>query len=158
VQVVAGASPTAGTTYTPISAGTWATGSGTASFQAVGGTWDVAADGSGTHVFTVSSAAAGAAGSAVSIDTNTQQRMLITDGGNGMKLGASFLATTASNPVSLTATSVTSGPTLTGSQTVLDGWTFSAVSGYNDGTDPNYLSLSPGRYYPPVRRPAILGL
>ena len=127
VRFLAGAAVTAGSTYSPISAGTW---SGSGTYQAVGGTWDAT-----SHVFTVSSVASGAAGSPVSIDTSLQQRMLITDAGSGNSLGASFLATTSSTPVSLTA-SVAIGPTVGGQ--MLNAWTCST----NYGSNPAYLSLS----------------
>jgi T5SS/PEP-CTERM-associated repeat protein len=137
LRVVAGAGAAA-TTYTPVSAGTWAdTG---ATYQPIGGTWN-----SGTHVFTASDVTPAASGSPASLDTSAHQRLLVTDSGNDMKLGASFLAN--SGTVGLTATTTTSGPLLGLHQSVLDGWTFSSVTGYMAGT-PTYLSLAPGRYYP----------
>ena len=89
MRVVAGASPTAGSTYTPITAA-WA-----GNRDLSGRRRDVGhvGSGSGTHVFTVSTASSGAAGSPVSIDPSVNQRMLITDAGSGTSLGASFLAT-----------------------------------------------------------------
>jgi T5SS/PEP-CTERM-associated repeat protein len=139
LQVVAGAGAAAGT-YTPVSAASWA---GTGTVQPVGGTWNNTSD-----VFTASSVTpySNAGPTTVSsFDTGVGQRMLITDTSDNMKLGASFLA--GSGTIGLTATSVTSGPTLTGSQSLLDGWEFSSVSGYTPG-NAVYLSLAPGRYYP----------
>ena len=135
MTVVAGAAVGAGNTYSPVSASSWNAGT----YQAVGGTWDVNdADGTGSHVFTVSTVATGAGGTPISIDTNAtggQQRMLFTDTGSGNQLGISFLAQASSTPTSVTA-SLASGPADS-----LNAWTFSAVSGYNPG-DPAYLSLS----------------
>ena len=62
VRILAGARPAAGTTFTPISAATW---SGSGTYQAIGGTWNAS-----SHVFTVSDAVAGTAGTPVAIDTS----------------------------------------------------------------------------------------
>jgi T5SS/PEP-CTERM-associated repeat protein len=130
VRVVAGAAATTGATSTPISAASWSAGT----YQAVGGTWDTLADGTGTHLFTVSDVTSGSAGVAVSIaDTTAHQRMLITDAGTGNSLGVSFLAKAGT-------ASLTAAPT-TGPAHSLAAWSFSAVSGYTPG-DPAYLSLS----------------
>ena len=148
LRLVAGADAAA-TTYTPISAGTWSTG--TVAYQPVGGTWN-----SGTHQFTVSAPVAGTSGSPTTIaDLSAQQRMLITDSASKTSLGASFLAAAASgSTVTLTASTLTqasvSGPTLGAGQTVLSGWALTesgSGSGYSS-SNPAYLSLSTAFVYP----------
>ncbi len=79
--------------------------------------------------------------------------MLINDSGTGWSLGASFLASTTSKPLTLTATTISSdaltaldkllGP----QQAVLSGWEFAFSSGYAAG-DPAYLSFDVGAGYP----------
>ena len=95
VRLLAGAGVAAGGAYSPVSAGTW---SGSGTYQAVGGTWNAT-----SHQFTVSQVAAGAAGTPVTIDQSQEQRILITDPVSGKSVGASFLATTSSSTLSLTA-------------------------------------------------------
>ena len=132
IRILAGASVASGNTYSPISAGTW-TGGGT--YQALGGTWD-----STNHQFTVSSAAMAASGSPVTIDLASQQRVLVSDGTPGWKVGESFLATTTSTTLTSTAAAISGGTltTLSGSlrpgETVLSGWNLSASSAYASGT------------------------
>ena len=143
LRVVAGADVPAGSSYAPVLAGTW-TGSGTD--RAIGGTWNTA-----NHRFTVSQALAGASGTPVTIDESQRQRILITDPVSGKSVGASFLATTSSTAMSLTASPLTVGSrmslesVLPADESVLAGWAFSAT-GYTTG-DPVYLSLALGGGY-----------
>jgi hypothetical protein len=147
LRFVARASARAGNSYSPISAGTW-TGSGT--YQAVGGTWNAGAD-----VFTVSQVVSGVAGTRVAIDESQEQRILITDPTSGESLGASFLATTSSSILSLTASPLggaalsTLQGDLPAGQAVLDGWGLS-ITGYSAG-NPAYLSLLIGAGYTPYQ-------
>ena len=69
VRIMAGASPAANATFTPISAGNW---SGSGTYQAIGGTWD-----EGSHVFTASQVQTGTSGTPVTIDLADKQRVLI---------------------------------------------------------------------------------
>jgi hypothetical protein len=141
VRFVAGASPPAGNTYSPISAGTW-NGSGT--YQAVGGTWNAT-----SHQFTVSATQAGTAGTPVSINLSQEQRVLVTDSTSGESIGASFLAAASTTPITFTASlpgsSLPMEP-LTGrlesASSLLGDWTCS-TTGYAAG-DPAYLSLDVG--------------
>ena len=144
LQVVAGASPAGGGVYTPIAAGTWSTNAsgGTTTYQPVGGTWN-----SSTHQFTVSTAVAGSAGSPVSMDLASKQRMLIS--GSGASLGVSFQAASTSTPVTLTASTLSGSVLallegdLTSGQSILSGWTLANPTAYSG---PAYLSLSTGAY------------
>jgi len=138
VRIVAGACATAGTTYAPISAGTW---DGTGIYQALGGTWNET-----THEFTVSVAEYGTSGTAIEIDLADKQRVMIEDSGTGWSVGVSFAATTSSTPLTLTPSAISDG-TLTdledlldAGQWVLGGWEFTATGGYTPG-DPAYLSF-----------------
>jgi hypothetical protein len=130
--------------YTPISAGTW---SGSGSYQAVGGKWDSTA-----HTFTISDVQSGAAGAQLAIDLHDAQRLLFNDDASGWSVGASFLSSTVSKQLSLTATTIgdrafTSLQSLLGpQQSILGGWEFAFTSGYIAG-DPAYLSLGIGRGY-----------
>jgi len=139
VRIIAGAAPTAGATYTPISAGTW---TGTGIYQAIGGTWDVTG-----HTFTASAVEAGTSGTLVSIDLANIQRVLISDTATGWSVGASFLAMESSTPLDLTTTAI-DGEVLTGledllhpNELLLGGWEFTASGGYSPG-DPAYLSFA----------------
>ncbi|MEA5115633.1 MAG: VPLPA-CTERM sorting domain-containing protein [Geobacteraceae bacterium] len=139
IRLVAGAAADNGT-YTPISAGTW---SGTGTVQALGGIWDAT-----NHTVTVTSAAAGAAGSALTADLATTQRFLFTDG-TGRQAGASFQAATSPTNLTLNAGSLSGGVLaslqglLGAGQAVLSGWDFNVTEGYTAG-DPVYLSLFAG--------------
>jgi T5SS/PEP-CTERM-associated repeat protein len=137
-RILAGANPVPNAVYKPILAATW---SGTGVFQPVGGTWN-----STTHEFTVSDVAPGVSGSPVTVDRLFTQRMLIDDAASTWKLGASFASTTASAPLSLTATAIGDGPLtalknmLPANDTILGGWNLASASGYTAG-DPIYLSF-----------------
>ncbi|MEA5114898.1 MAG: hypothetical protein VB050_12815 [Geobacteraceae bacterium] len=140
IRLVASAGAANGV-YTPITYGTM---SGTGSVQALGGIWDAT-----NHTVTVTSAAAGAAGSALTADLATTQRFLFTDGSTGKSVGAGFQAATSPTNLTLTASSI-SGSELTSlqsllgtGQAVLSGWDFSATEGYTEG-NPVYLSLFAG--------------
>jgi T5SS/PEP-CTERM-associated repeat protein len=147
VRILAGAKPTAGASFSPISAGTW---TGTGTYQPLGGMWDAI-----NHLFTASAVQSGAAGSPVTVDLASIQRIIVNDtgpGGTGWAVGASFAPTTSSNPLSLTATPIDAGlqadlkSQLTPNQAIVNGWTFSIPTGYNPG-DPAYLSFSLGSAY-----------
>jgi T5SS/PEP-CTERM-associated repeat protein len=144
VRFLAGAGVAKGNVYTPVTATTWG---GSGSYQALGGTWD-----NTKHQFTVSAAQTGTAGTPVSIDLDNEQRVLVSDGKTGWSVGASFLASTTSKPLSLTATTI-GGSTfvslqslLAPQQSVLGGWEFAFSSGYTAG-DPAYLSFGIGSGY-----------
>jgi T5SS/PEP-CTERM-associated repeat protein len=144
VRVVAGAGVAKGKAYSPITATTW---NGSGIYQALGGTWD-----STNHVFTVSDVQTGTAGTPVSIDLDNEQRVLVSDGKTRWSVGASFLASTTSKPLSLTATTIDSSTLsslqglLGAQQAVLGGWDFAFTSGYTAG-DPAYLSFGIGSGY-----------
>ncbi len=115
--------------YTPITnVTTW---NDTGTDQALGGTWN-----SGTEQFTVASAVTGTAGSPTSLNTSTNQRMLISDSVAGTSVGVGLLSTEGA--VSLTASTANTSSL---DVPVLDAWTFSGVSGVGT-SDPAYLSLS----------------
>jgi len=139
IRLVASAD-TANGVYTPISYGTM-TGAG--AVQALGGIWDAT-----NHTVTVTSAATGAAGSALTADLATTQRFLFTDG-TGRQAGASFQAATSPTNLTLTASSL-SGSVLASlqgllgaGQAILSGWDFNVTEGYTAG-NPVYLSLFAG--------------
>ena len=144
VRVLAGAGATTGKQYSPISATTWSDSGGT--YQALGGKWD-----SSSHVFTVSDFKTGTAGTPLSIDLASEQRVLIGDGGTD-PVGASFLASTSSKLLTLTATTIGSDAVtaldklLDPHQALLSGWQFAFSSGYAAG-DPAYLSFDVGAGY-----------
>jgi T5SS/PEP-CTERM-associated repeat protein len=133
LRLVAGADAAA-TTYTPISAGTWTTG--TATYQPVGGTWN-----SFTHQFTVS----GTLLSPASIDTSVYQRALWSDS-NGNSLGASFLAAASTNVIypTVAALAGSASPPVSGGQVLLGDWGLSGVT--TSSSNPVYLSLSANAY------------
>ncbi len=146
-RIVAGADATAGTTYSPISAGIW-TGSGT--YQALGGTWSKSTA-QKDYTFTASSVTSGSAGTAIAIDLASVQRILATDSLTGKSIGASFAATTESVPLTITAAAITAKSlsllesNLAIGESVLSGWTLFG-NGYTDG-DPVYLSIEVGSGY-----------
>lgn len=139
IRLMAGAGAANGS-YAPIAAGTW---NGAGTVQALGGVYDPA-----THRVTVSSAAAGQAGVATTIDRSVTQRILITDGATGQQAGAGFQASTTPADLSLTATLMTDSQVsslqglLDPGKSILSAWDFSAT-GYTAG-DPVYLSLGSG--------------
>jgi hypothetical protein len=97
-------------------------------------------------VFTVSGAQSGVSGQEIEFDLASTQRALFTDSATGWNVGASFLSTSSSTPLSFTATAI-GGDALSGLQiisgdSVLGGWTFDA-EGYTEG-DPVYLSFEVG--------------
>ena len=69
VRLVCGASPTAGSTYTPITASTWDTNV----YQGIGGYWNQTSAGGGTHLFTASNVVSGTLGSQATIYTSANQ-------------------------------------------------------------------------------------
>ncbi|MEN6458187.1 MAG: PEP-CTERM sorting domain-containing protein, partial [Thermoguttaceae bacterium] len=143
IRLLAGAGATAGTSYSPIAAKTWG---GTGTYQALGGTWNTT-----THQFTASSVQATTSGSAASLDLTSIQRALVSDSTTGWEVGASFLATTSSTPITFTATAIT-GSTLTSleselttfGETVRSGWTFSTSNYTVSSAKPVYVSLAVG--------------
>jgi hypothetical protein len=148
VRLLAGAGATKGGPYSPITAPTW---NGAGAYQAIGGTWDNL-----NHLFTVSDVKLGTAGLAVPIDLENEQRVLISDNvasnATGWTVGASFLASATSKPLSVTATPI-GGAALSGlesllgpRQSLLGGWEFAFASGYAAG-DPAYLSFDVGAGY-----------
>jgi hypothetical protein len=147
IRIGTGASPAAGATFTPISAGTW---SGSGTYQALGGTWN-----STSHVFTASAVQEGTSGSPVTIDLSSNQRVLISDSGDsgtGWSVGASFLAAASPKSLSITASAMGDDTLLSLKDllepdlSVLGGWQFAADSGYTTG-DPAYLSFNVGAGY-----------
>jgi T5SS/PEP-CTERM-associated repeat protein len=115
--------------YTPIAAGQW-TGSGTVT--AVGGMWN-----NTTHVFTVTAAVSGAAGSAVAMDRSVAQRLVITDATANKRVWAGFQGTTTASMVTLTGAMLSDADAAAlqgqgAGGTVLAGWNFTA-SGYTAG-------------------------
>jgi T5SS/PEP-CTERM-associated repeat protein len=144
VRILAGAIPTASATFTPISAASTWGGSGT--YEAVGGTWDAT-----SHVFTASAVQTGTAGAAITIDLNTKQRILATDGPTGKSVGASFLAKSAATPMNLNFTASLIGGTplanlqalIGNNQTIYSAWQFAADGSYTTG-EPAYLSFDIG--------------
>ena len=140
VHISAGPSTVSGA-YTPISAGAWG---GTGTYQTLGGVWN-----SGSHVFSVSDAIAGTAGTPVTIGNlvNTQRMLISDEGGTGWSVAASFAATTEPTSVTLTASPI-GGDTLQALQNllqppepILGAWMFTPGDGYTQG-DPVYLSFS----------------
>ena len=98
---------------------------------------------------TVNPVATAAAGSAATIDLSQNQRILFTDAVTGKSVGASFMATTTSTPLTFTASTMSGAElaqlqsVLGSGRSVLSGWDFTAGSGYTAG-DPAYLSLWAG--------------
>ncbi len=142
IGLTAGANAAVGD-YTPITAGGWA-GSGVV--QAMGGVWNAA-----THQFTVSKAADGTTITGASLDLLTTQRTLITDLGSGKSVGAGFMATSSSTPVTLKASLISSAAELNALQSVigsgqyvLSDWTFSVSGTTVSNSNPVYLSLFAG--------------
>ena len=142
LRLVAGANAPAGA-YTPISAGTISV-----NVQALGGVWN-----STNHTVTVGSAAtAYTGGTGAVFDLSTTQRALITDLGTGMSVGAGFMVTTGSTPVTFNASLVNNAAELSALQTalgssgesILGAWTFSLGGTTVSGTNPVYLSLFAG--------------
>jgi hypothetical protein len=140
VRIVAGAGVMANTTYLPISTGSW---SGTGIYQAVGGSMT-------GHAFTASSVASATSGSPVALDLKSIQRALINDSATGWEVGASFVAATASQNITFTATPM-SGATLDAlksilpvGETFLSGWNFSTSNYTVSSTNPVYLSFNVG--------------
>jgi hypothetical protein len=141
VRILASASPATNAIYAPISARTW---TGTGVYQAVGGKWDAV-----SHVFTVSGVQAGESGEEFAIDRLDTQRVLVDDTNSPWKLGASFVATAVSTPLTFTATAI-EGSTLNklkgmlgAGDSLLGGWNLTAATGYAAG-DPVYLSFGNG--------------
>jgi T5SS/PEP-CTERM-associated repeat protein len=146
IRLAAGAGASAGQPYSPITATTW---TGTGTYQALGGTWN-----NTTHQFTVSNVLSGPAGTQLTIDLENEQRVLFSDDPSrtGWSVGASFLSSTTSKPLSVTATTI-GGSTFTAlqsllgpQQSILGGWEFAFASGYTEG-DPAYLSFGIGSGY-----------
>ncbi len=140
LRLVAGAAVAAGA-YKPVYAGEW---DNNGTFQVIGGTYNWA---KGKVV--VNPAATAAAGTAATIDLSQTQRILFADASSGKSAGASFIATTASSALTLTA-SMMSGAELAplaaalgAGKSILSGWDFTAESGYTAGS-PTYLSLYAG--------------
>ena len=137
IRIRAARSAVAGKAYSPIAAGGW-TGSG--SVQAFGGTWNAT-----TRQFIASGLASGVSGSPVTIDSNVTQRLAIADPTTNKTVFASFLATTTSSNLTLTATGLTDvqksllKSSLASGTSLLAGWTF-ATTGYAPGT-PVFLSI-----------------
>ena len=139
VRILAGMSPVGNAIYSPIVA-TW----NSSGIQALGGTWNAT-----THEFTVSAVQPGESGAAVNIDRLSTQRVLIGDSATQWSLGASFVSTASSAPLSFTATAISDGPLdelngkLAADERLLGGWNLSADTGYTAG-DPIYLSFAMG--------------
>ncbi|MBN1911198.1 MAG: hypothetical protein JW818_15745 [Pirellulales bacterium] len=154
VRFLAGATATAGATYSPIAAGTW-TGSGV--YEALGGTWNDA-----SHQFTVSEVQQVAAGMETVIDLTQMQRVQFEGAGDNQVVGLSFRAWTdpmefngivdsvvLPSLVAVEATPMTEAA-LAGLEALLDegksvrgAWQFLAEGAYEQG-DPVYLSIGVG--------------
>lgn len=139
LRLAASAGATNGT-YTPMS---YKAITNNSTIQALGGILN------SNYTVTVSSAAAGAAGSALTADLATTQRFLFTDGSTGKSVGAGFQATASPTNLTMTASAI-SGSELTSlqsllgaGQAVLSGWDFNVTEGYTAG-NPVYLSLFAG--------------
>ncbi|MEN6449770.1 MAG: PEP-CTERM sorting domain-containing protein [Thermoguttaceae bacterium] len=145
VRVMAGASPTAGATFAPISALHGWSGSGTV--QTLGGVWNANA-----QQFTGSAITSGTSGHTITLDLATLQRALVSDNTTHWTVGASFLAKPSSTRLSFTATAISDAPLgslhgrLGSGQSVLGGWLFTTDTGYTPG-DPAYLSFGIGSGY-----------
>ncbi len=144
VRFMAGAGTAEDQSCRPISAMTW---SGSGAYQALGGIWNTT-----THEFVVSHVQQATAGSPVSIDLLSDQRVRIDDAATGWSLGASFLSSTVSKPLSFTSSTIVGG-TLAALQSVLGpddsvlgAWQCTATGGYTSG-DPAYLSLNGASNY-----------
>ena len=141
VRLAAGAKVSAGV-YRPIKAGSWT--DSTCNYVSVGGIWDRT-----QHTFTVSSAANGSAGNAVTIDPSSTQKIVIT-AADGKSVGASFQSSATSSELAFTANSLNgtefNALKITSGQEALAGWTFSATGAYTQG-NPVYLSLQIGSGY-----------
>ena len=129
--------------YSPITAGAWF---GTGSVQTLGGQWDAS-----NHQFIVAAPNSGVAGSDVTIDRTTTQRICISDPGTGSAVAASFLPgdsslTFTANPLNAPQTSSLEN-LLAAHTSILAGWTFTAPT-YTPG-DPVFLSLQVGPGYSP---------
>jgi T5SS/PEP-CTERM-associated repeat protein len=139
IRLLAGAGASEGEVYTPISAGTYGSSTG---YQGVGGIWNMAA-----RTFTPSIAEMASAGTPVSLNLASQQRLGISDGTTGWALGASFLAKSATLTVTASAISDTTRTNLetiiAADTSLLGGWQFTTNSGYVAG-DPAYLSFDVG--------------
>ncbi len=144
VQIVAGSGAPSGNWYQPISAA-----SCTGTFQAIGGTWNAS-----TRTFTVSDVGQGTAGTPVSIDLLGTQRVQIDDSATGWSLGASFLASQVSKPLSFTGTTIDSSTlasllsSLEPNDSIAGAWQCTATGGYTTG-DPAYLSFNGAGNYTP---------
>lgn len=143
VRISAAANAAAGT-YTPILAGTW---SGSGAYQALGGMWNTS-----NHQFTVSDAHPGTSGETVTMDPSTAPRVVFSGvGSTGVvrSVGASFAASGASgSTLSFAATMIddatrASLESILGGSPVLDGWKFTPISGYIQGS-PVYLTFDVG--------------
>ncbi len=138
IRLTAGVAAAPGT-YTPMLYGALS-----GAVQAVGGVWNSAA-----HTVTVNPVVTAAAGAAATINLSKNQRILFTDSATGKSAGASFMATTTSTPLTLTASAMSKTElallqsVLGSGRSVLSGWDFTAGSGYTEG-DPAYLSLWAG--------------
>ncbi len=140
VRIMAGANVAAGIPYTPISASTW---SGSGIYQPIGGTWNATA-----HTFTASLVQQGSAGTPLTVNLASLQRVLVIDDVKHWVLGASFAP--ASTSIDLTASTI-SGQVLTdllalldADQSLLGAWQITTGSSY---ALPAYLSfdVGPGR-------------
>jgi T5SS/PEP-CTERM-associated repeat protein len=140
IRILAGAGALKNTNYAPISAASYQA----ETVQAVGGKWD-----SLSRQFSVFDVQAGVSGNPVAIDRLSAQRLLISDNSSDWVLGASFVATATSTPLTFTATAI-EGSTLDklkgmigAGDSLLGGWTLAAATGYAAG-DPVYLSFGNG--------------
>ena len=141
IRLTVGSKATAGAIYSPISAGNW---SGSGTYQALDGIWDAT-----NHFFTASAVTSETAGTAITIDPSSIQRALVRDYNTAKVVGLSFLSSSSTSSISITASAfadsvVASLETSAEGQTVLAGWQF-AVSGtgYTSGA-PVCLSMSIG--------------
>jgi T5SS/PEP-CTERM-associated repeat protein len=144
VRLIAGAAPSAGASFTPVSAGAW---SGSGNVESLGGVWNES-----FHTFTASSVAQGSPGAPISLTLSSKQRVKVSDSVTDWTLGASFRATTSWESLSVTATPI-DGSVLDDLETelfvvesVLGGWLFETSGEYAAG-DPAYLSFEIGSGY-----------
>ena len=150
IRILAGAGvPASATKYTPIAAGTWVNGGGgrggSATYQAIGGTWDASG-----HTFTASAVTSSTSGTPLALDLASVQRALVDDngpGGTNWEVGASFVAAGSTTNIMFTATAMNNTlldllrNQLPASESVLSGWMFS-TDGYTvSPSNPAYLSF-----------------
>lgn len=140
IRLLAGPQAAPGSTWTPITAGTW---SGTGTITTLGGTYNTT-----THIFTASAITSSSSDTATTLDRSLVQRLHITDPAQASNdLYAAFAATTTSTNITFHASLLSAVQTaqLPAGDTLLSAWNFT-TSGYTAG-DPVLLSFNIGSGY-----------